>query len=95
MFPEVSRAATFVLTMGSVAAGLALVGVAFKAADFAVDAVAFVGRRLRLSLAPRCVDCGGKGWRRWKDGDGAPLSGWTDCRLCRGLGRIVDEGEEG
>lgn len=94
MFPEVSRAAAFALTMGSVAAGIALVGGAFKLADLAVSAASHAARRLRLALAPRCVDCAGRGYRRWKDGDGAPLAGWTDCRLCRGAGRIIDDGDE-
>lgn len=95
MFPEADRALAFWVSMASVGAGMALVGLAFRGADLAVEGASRLWERLRFSLAPRCVDCGGKGYRRWKDGDGAPLRGWTDCRLCRGRGRIVDDGEEG
>lgn len=77
--------------------GVGLVGTlaAFRIADWATEGAVRLARRARFALAPACVDCGGRGWRRWRVGDGPPLEGWTDCRLCRGLGRIVDDEEGG
>lgn len=78
-------------TMLFLGVGLGATLLAFRAADFLVEAAVRARKQLRFLIAPLCVDCRGKGWRRWRDGDGAPVKGWTDCRLCRGLGRIVDD----
>jgi len=90
VFPEADRALALAAVYGFAAAGLAGTQALFAAADFAVGLVRRAWRATVLSFAPRCPDCGGRGWRRWKDGDGSPVKGWTDCRLCRGIGRIVD-----
>lgn len=91
MFAEADRVLGAFATQGCVLLGLGLTLAAFAAADLAVGLGSRALARLSLLLAPRCVDCGGRGYRRWQDGDGAPLKGWVDCKLCRGIGRIVDE----
>lgn len=91
MFPEADRALGVAVTFGFAFAGVVLTSAAFAAADVAVGLARRAYARAAFLLAPRCVDCAGRGYRRRKDGDGAPLRGWVDCRLCRGLGRIVDE----
>jgi hypothetical protein len=91
MFPEADRALGVAAVYGFALAGVVVTLAAFKAADVAVGLGSRALARIKFFLAPACVDCWGKGYRRWKDGDGAPLRGWTDCRLCRGVGRIVDE----
>lgn len=91
VFPEAGRTAVLALTLGSMTAGVALVAGGFWAAEKFADVAARLGRRLTLAFAPSCPDCSGKGWRRRKEGDGTPFAGWTNCRLCRGLGKIVDE----
>lgn len=41
-------------------------------------------------LAPRCVDCNGKGYRAVSIVPG-PLRMRVPCRLCRGTGRIFSD----
>lgn len=91
MDPEVDRALVAGVALASVGIGLGVTVLAFRVADWAVERAVGFGAWLRFQTAPLCLDCGGRGWRRWREGDGAPAKGWTDCRLCRGLGRIVED----
>lgn len=90
MTPEVDRAIGFGLVLASLAAGATITAGLFWAADRATTFGFAAYLWFERKLAPTCPDCLGKGWRRYKDGDGAPVKGWRDCKLCRGSGKIVD-----